>query len=116
METYDICWDFDGVIHPYTRGYQGEGVIYDPPTEECIAALNALRADGVRMVICTARKPEEISGWMACYGLDWLPITNTKPIALIYPDDRGYRFDGDWSRFLQNAPALISEVIRKEQG
>lgn len=115
VEFYGICWDFDGVLHPYSRGYQGKGNIYDPPTEECIAALNTLRAVGTRMIVCTAREPWEIMGWLTQYGLDWLPVTNVKPIALIYPDDRGYRFDGDFTEFLRVYPQLIGKTLEREK-
>lgn len=117
-EFYDIAWDFDGVIHPYSRGYQGPGVIYDEPTEKCLTTLATLHKAGFRMVISTVRKESEIRAWLDAHGLDWLGVVNEKPIAYLYVDDRGYRFDprdpDSWERLMDMLPLLLVEAMSKE--
>jgi hypothetical protein len=115
---YDIALDFDGVIHPYTRGYQGEGVIYDEPTEACLRSLALLREAGFRMVVFTVRTDAEIRSYLEAHGLGWLTVVNSKPIAYLYVDDRGYRFEGrdaDWERLIDELPRLLAKTIAKEK-
>ncbi len=114
-DMYDICWDFDGVIHPYSRGWQN-GEIYDEPTQKTLANLEYLRRHRVKQIVCSARDASKIREWLDKHGLEWIPVTNEKPIALIYPDDRGFRWDGDesWSDFLFQLPTLLRKTLAKE--
>ena len=46
MDKKTIVFDFDGVIHSYTSGWQGISVIPDPVVPEIQAAINYLRMEG----------------------------------------------------------------------
>jgi hypothetical protein len=100
LKTKTIAIDFDGVIHQYSKGWQ-KGVIYDPPTEGVVEAFYKLMEDGYDLVIFTSRKDlEPVRQWMHKHfdferriGHMWEPaITNQKPIAIAYIDDRAIRF------------------------
>lgn len=98
-----ICIDFDGVIHSYTSGWQGHENIPDPPVPGALDFIRAAQSiGGVEVVIQSTRaaKPEglfAIEKYLHENGLDPRPvITAEKPPALIYIDDRGFRFEGTW--------------------
>lgn len=88
-----LCIDFDGVIHKASKGYV-EGKIYDPPTEGSVFTLNNL-ARRYNLVVLTARPPEDfpkIKKWLKKYSFPEMEVTNTKPKARAYIDDRAVRF------------------------
>ncbi len=95
-ERRTLAIDFDGVIHRYSRGW-ADGTIYDPPVAGAIPALWALRAAGYRIVIFTGRLREEgqhhhVEQWLTQHGAPPCTVTNIKPRALAYIDDRAVRF------------------------
>ena len=47
-----VCLDFDGVIHSYTSGWQGEENINDSPLFGAVDSINQLRERG--HTICLA--------------------------------------------------------------
>ena len=101
MAKKTICIDFDGVIHKYSKGWH-DGTIYDPPSEGTWDALNEL-AEDYKIVVLTARARtpeaiEEIGNYLKAYDLDQFitNITNIKPAAAAYIDDKAIRFEGDW--------------------
>lgn len=102
MSNYQktIAIDFDGVIHRYSKGWH-DGTIYDVPMDGAIEALERLMSRGYRMVIFTCRA-ETQEGAIAVY--EWIDkhlnidsrynieVTDKKPKAIAYIDDRGIRF------------------------
>lgn len=90
-----ICLDLDGVI----KVYHGEH--RDEIRELLPGALEAMRRfidHGFEVVVCTAR--DDYIPWAAYLTqLVGSPIrvTQQKPPAVIYVDDRGYKFNGAWS-------------------
>lgn len=92
-----IAVDFDGVIHEYSRGWQG-GEIYDGPVEGAIEAICNLYGKGYEIVILTTRTNwSEIKQWFcrhlpANQECPEFTVTNIKPPAIAYIDDRGIRF------------------------
>jgi len=87
-----IAVDFDGVIHAYTKGWQG-GELYDPPMEGAAKAIKGLLDEGYKVVVFTTRKDHEaIADWMVRWGLPLIPITSIKMPAIAYIDDRAVRF------------------------
>lgn len=94
-----ICVDFDGVINAYRNGY-GAGE-FDEPIEGSIQALVRLLKRGYNVVILTARENHrEIEDYIANHMrelnfnefTDQFEVTNVKPVAIAYIDDRAVRF------------------------
>jgi hypothetical protein len=86
-----IAIDFDGVIHSYEDGWQG-GNVYGSPKEGCIKVINELKHRGFKVVVLTARDElEPVKNWLAAHKID-IEVTNTKPPAIAYIDDRAIRF------------------------
>lgn len=118
MRKQTISVDFDGVLHAYTSGWRGASVIPDGPVPGAIAWLcdlvDPLRGDdAVKVVVCSARASRPW-GWLAIrrwlrreifehMGCDMvraddicstIGVTSRKPAAIVYVDDRAWRFDG----------------------
>ncbi len=129
--------DFDGVIHRYSSGWQG-GQIYDPPMPGAIKGLKTImEVDAV--VVFTARDDlKAVCAWLRSFGLDcvtqdewdaecahsgctgtfWsdqerLLVTNKKPAASHYLDDRAVPFTRErgWDGALQDMDVMPSETI-----
>jgi len=108
-----IAIDFDGVIHSYSRGWQG-GEIYDPPVEGTHEALTELRAKGWKIYIFSTRtnkiyhkndhppQEERMKTYLEEHGIPYDKIWSFgKPMADIYLDDRALNFRGKWVDSLQ---------------
>ena len=100
-KRYTIAVDFDGVIHSYTSPWEAAHIIPDPPVAGAIDWLNEIsqhfnvvifttRGDTTRGQIAV-RKWLERHGFMCPPGME---ITAVKPAALVYIDDRAWRFEG----------------------
>jgi len=108
-----IVLDFDGVINSYTSGWQlgagpmrhAEAWLPDAPTEYAQGAIAKLREHFTVIVQSTrARTPagrEAMDLWLKRYGIEVDGLTDEKPPALLYVDDRGFRFTGDWRDVLE---------------
>ncbi len=97
-----ICLDFDGVIHSYRSGWQGEATIPDPPIHGVREAIEHLRKR-YRVVVHSARSRTEdgrqaISRWLAKHDIEVDEICAHKPPAFVYVDDRAIPFQGEWSQ------------------
>lgn len=97
-----VVFDFDGVIHSYTSGWQGETKIPDPPVPGIDRALKALKDVGYEVVIVSTRCSSifgrmAIENWLDMYGMTHLVdrVCKEKPPAICYVDDRAIRFDGN---------------------
>jgi|TARA_Y100000310_G_scaffold160800_1_gene160693 acid phosphatase class B len=88
-----IAVDFDGVIHKFRKGWM-DGSIYDEPVEDAIKELNMLNKKGYKVVVLTARtEHKEIQEWLKDKGVNFdIEVTNVKPPAIAYIDDRAIRF------------------------
>ncbi|OQB18165.1 MAG: hypothetical protein BWY14_01011 [Parcubacteria group bacterium ADurb.Bin192] len=108
--TKVIAIDLDGVIHAYGNGWQ-DGSLYDPPMDGALEAMERLVKAGYKVVIHTARlnpalsrfkadtiaqRMRDIKAWLDEWGfrrkVHYHVITNEKPPAIAYIDDRGIRF------------------------
>jgi len=87
-----IAIDFDGVIHKYSKGYN-TGEIYDVPVDGAKVAIEMLRRD-FNIIVSTAREDvRPVLAWLTKHSIIVDEVTNKKPIAAIYIDDKGLRFE-----------------------
>jgi hypothetical protein len=112
-----IAIDFDGVIHNDHLGFH-DGTIYGPPIDGVENALQQIssqytiilytcKANPDRPLINDKTGIELIWEWLDKYNLSQYieDIMWGKPNAIIYIDDKGYRFN-DW----QDTLSFIKEV------
>lgn len=87
-----IAVDFDGVLHDFEKGWCG-GKIVGKPLPNSRESINKLIEKGYDVVILTAREDfEPVHKWLRKYKFPKLKVTNVKPPAIAYIDDRGIRF------------------------
>jgi hypothetical protein len=101
MSTIGI--DFDGVLSEYT-GWKGGNATLDPPVTGAIEAIRAYQDAGLEVCIYSSRAEdgpakERIRKWLQAYGLESkriqkIAVTNLKPPAIVYLDDRAWCFKG----------------------
>lgn len=108
-----IAIDFDGVIHKYSKGWC-DGVIYDEPIEYAFETISAFYKIGYSIILFTVRPElEPVIDWMK----ENVPedckfrfkITNKKPGADIYIDDRGYRFE-NWPNTFNEVTKILEQA------
>ena len=109
MEKKTICIDFDGVLHDYSKGYQGEDVFGQMITGADIGT-STLRKKGWTIIIFTTRKKTEaLEDWLKENNISYDYInenpnqpadTSDKICADVYLDDRGITFRGSWDEWL----------------
>jgi adenylylsulfate kinase-like enzyme len=89
-----LAVDFDGVIHKYSRGFQGLDNAYDPPMEGAMEVLQRLKDSGYVLKIMSSRPALVIEEWLEKYEMTHLfeAVSNSKFAATIYLDDRGFHF------------------------
>ena len=96
-----VVFDFDGVIHSYTSGWQGEDTIPDPPVPGIREALKEIHDAGYEVVVVSTRCATikghgAIEAWLYDNGLrEYIDkVCKEKPPAVAYIDDRAICFDG----------------------
>lgn len=99
-----VVFDFDGVTCQYRNGWTGVEPTEDP-VPGALGAINELRSHGFEVVIVSsrARHPDgagAIERWLAKNGFPALRVTDVKVSGVVYIDDRGFRFMGDFEPFL----------------
>lgn len=125
MRGRAICFDCDGVLHKYSKGYQ-DGSIYDDPIMPMVKLISLLQKEGFPVFICSTRKPEQIIEWWNRLGLGveavpfpedvvfWtdkkhIGVTNIKKPAQIYIDDHAYAYRG------QNTADILADFGIEEE-
>lgn len=93
-----VVFDFDGVIHSYTSGWQGYSEIPDPPIAGIATAISQIRNAGFLVkVVSTRCKCEEgkeaIGRYLDYNNIVVDAIMYEKPPAIAYIDDRAIHFD-----------------------
>jgi len=108
-----LCVDFDGVIHSYTSGWKGEGVVSDPPVPGALAWLwSAMEHWDVQIYSSRSRTPEGVGAmqtWLREHGakefgenvigmfMQGIKFPTQKPSAFLTIDDRAICFNGDFT-------------------
>ncbi len=101
-----LAIDFDGVIHKYSRGFQGMDNAYDPPVHGTKKALDLLKSQGYRLIIVSSRTTSVIEEWLKKYNMlhYFEEVTNIKRPAQYYIDDNAVRFpkdeEGAWEKII----------------
>jgi len=95
-----VCVDLNGVLDMYS-GWKGEGHM-DSPRPGADGFLAEL-AENYRVVILTTQPAERVWEWLKEHGLDQYvsDVTNRKPPALVYVDDRAVCFRGNFEETLR---------------
>lgn len=102
-----IAVDFDGVLHAYSKGWH-DGSIYGDPIPGSARAMHRLKIEGYRLVIFSTRaypqnpftgehqgdQVKEMEKWLSRHRIVYDEIWTKpwKPAAIIFIDDRAYRF------------------------
>lgn len=121
-----LCLDFDGVIHGYSKGWQG-GVVYDLPVpgffDWAEKAINHFKLEIFSTRSDSHKTITPMRDWLAVNLWSWkldhpdsvLTINDFefpihKPKASITIDDRAITFKGDW-----NDPDLQPDKLKEFQ-
>lgn len=105
---YSICLDFDGVLHSYDSPWTSADMIPDPPVPGAQAFCEELLRRGFHVHVMSSRAASEegkaaIEAWLARHGFPPLTsITYEKLPAVLYVDDRAYRFENDFDAVLRH--------------
>ena len=105
--TYTVSVDFDGVIHKFSKGWQ-DGSIYDEPMPGARKAIKQMIKEGLNVVVSTCREVESVKRWLSKQGFVDLEVTNSKPYAIAYIDDRAVKFE-TWATALR----AVREAAKK---
>lgn len=112
-----VVFDFDGVIHSYTSGWQGEGNIPDPPVQGIREALKEIHDAGYEVIVvstrcATIRGFGAIEAWLYDNGLrEYIDkVCREKPPAIAYIDDRAICFDGHPETLLKKIQHNLARI------
>lgn len=110
MNEPTVVFDFDGVIHSYKSGWIEAEIIPDPPVPGIAMAIAEIRKAGYRVVVASTRCATEngktaVWDYLTEHNIRVDDVTNIKPPAVCYIDDRAICFDG-------KANGLLQQVIK----
>lgn len=101
---YTVCMDFDGVLDHHETNDPIDKI--GAPLSPGIQLAKRIKAAGHRLVILTARPPEmhdTIMGWLKGQGVKADDVTNVKPPAALYIDDRAAEWPQNYAGQHQEA-------------
>jgi hypothetical protein len=96
-----VCVDLDGVLNSFD-GWKGAD-FFHPPRPGARAFLAALNGQGYRVLVFTVRWGPHVEEWLKVQGLaEYVDeVTDKKPPAHVYVDDRAICFRGDFEKTLE---------------
>ena len=94
-----VVFDFDGVIHSYTSGWEGASVCNDPPVDGIREAIQDIRQAGYEVAVVSTRCSDfeghgAVIEYLHNHGIEVDGVMAHKPPAIVYIDDRAICFDG----------------------
>lgn len=94
-----LAIDFDGVLAYYQKGWFDSGILGNPidGVKQAIVQLKKKYT----LVVFTCREPKKVKWWMRHYGIPLMKVTNKKPGAIAYIDDRAVKFTS-WQDILND--------------
>jgi hypothetical protein len=97
-----VCVDLDGVLNTFDEWRGPE--FFHPPREGAREFLESLHGSGYRVVVLTVRWHEWARAWLDKNGLGEFvdEVTDRKPPAMAYVDDRAVCFRGDFQDTLRH--------------
>jgi hypothetical protein len=103
-----VCVDFNGVLDSYS-GWRGPAH-FDPPRPGARGFLEQLVARGYAIVIHTTRYPDDVWRWLHEFELAALvqEVTDRKPAAHVFVDDRAVCFRGDFDATLAEIDRFVA--------
>ena len=108
----NICIDFDGVIHimkGYDEHYDGwkNGAIEGELAPGAGEAIEKLQEKYNVIVFTTRDNLTTVSLWLNEHNISCKRVTNHKPEAIAYIDDKGIRFES-WDQVMDDIEEHIS--------
>lgn len=96
-----VCVDLDGVLNLYDGWRSAE--YFHPPRPGAAEFLRSLRDQGYSVIVFTVRWAKHVDQWLTEHGLRDLiaEVTDKKPAAHVYLDDRAICFHGDFDQALR---------------
>jgi hypothetical protein len=96
-----VCVDLDGVLNQFD-GFRG-GEYFHPPQIGAGAFLERLNELGFEVVVFTVRWAPHVEAWLDEHGLARFVarVTDRKPPAHVFVDDRAVCFQGDFEATLK---------------
>ncbi len=98
MHKKTIAIDLDGVLNNYTKYTDDIPEIKDGAKDFII---NLAKSN--ELILYTNRSPKLATKWLIKHNLDkyFTEVTNVKPVAYMYIDDRAIQFNGDYNKTLE---------------
>jgi hypothetical protein len=98
-----LAIDFDETLHD--RQHPKPGMKMGRPMLGAVEAMQALKAAGNMLIVHTfwpTDRQQHVRDWLDYYKIPWDDVTNVKPNAAVFLDDRAVRFTGDWATALDD--------------
>ena len=100
-EPIYVAVDFDGVLNKY-EGWKGENDLSVPQSgvKYFLKKLN----ENYEVIIFTVRDTDKVKNWLEKHELSKyvIHVTDMKPKAVAYIDDRAINYDGNYEKVLNN--------------
>ena len=100
-ERPTVCVDLDGVLNVFDEWVAPE--FFHAPREGAREFLRQLHEERFRVVVLTVRWHEWVRSWLQDHGMSEFvdDVTDRKPPAIAYVDDRAVCFQGDFAQTLR---------------